>query len=205
MAYRVERSPVRLFLAGIVGIVLLLAAADITFGHWLSTAPETSEEGAITTRGRSQRRADFAWGAVFLVGGAGLFGYAVTSLVRRRPVMVIDEEGLELYITGPTSDPARVPWSDLLGVHSAAEDDPDGGRSVDVMVFDLAHRGAVPDEPWGAQWEGGRLKLDASGWDEPVGEVGVRIELDLAGYRRDRAVDDLALEEQADEGEAERD
>lgn len=189
MAHRVDRSPVRLFLAGVVGIVLLLAAADITFGHWLATAPETSEEGAITTRGRSQRRADFAWGTVFVIGGAGLFGYAVTSLVRRRPVMVIDEEGIDLYVTGPTAEPARVPWSEIHSVYSAADEDPDGGPAVDVMVFELAGRGDIPDGPWGARWEGNRLKLDASGWDEPVGEVTVRIELDLARYRRDHAHD----------------
>jgi hypothetical protein len=195
MTYRVDRSPVRLFLAGIVGIVLLLAAADIMFGHWLATPPETDDEGVITTQGRSERRADFAWGTVFVLAGAGLFGYAVTSLVRRRPVMVIDDEGIDLYVTGPRADPVQVPWKDLRGVHSAADEDLDGGKPVDVMVFDLERRGELPDEPWGAEWDGDRLKVDASGWDSPVGDVSVRVELDLAAYRRDHP----------DEGEEEHD
>ena len=72
MAYRVEKSPVRIFLFGLVGVVLLLASVDIVWGHWLSTVPEVSEEGVITTRGRSQRRADFVWGAALFVGDKGM-------------------------------------------------------------------------------------------------------------------------------------
>lgn len=184
MEYRVEKSPVRIFLIGLVGILLLFAAVDIVWGHWLSTAPETSEEGVITTRGRSQRRADFVWGAAFVVGGGAMFGYAVTSLIRRRPVMVMNVEGVDLYVTGPRADPAFVPWGQVRGVLSATDEDPDGGQTVDVMIFDMTERGQIGDRPWGAKWEGNRLKLDASTWDVPLGEVAARAELDLDRYRR---------------------
>ena len=184
MAYRVDKSPVRIFLFGLVGVVLLLASVDIVWGHWLSTAPEVSEEGVITTRGRSQRRADFVWGTALFLGGAGMFGYAVTSLIRRRPVMVFDEEGVDLFVTGPTADPTFVSWSAVRSVLSAADRDPDGGPAVDVLVFDLDDRGSLSDRPWGARWDGNRLKVDATGWDVAVGEVAARAELDLDRYRR---------------------
>jgi hypothetical protein len=184
MAYRVEKSPVRIFLFGLVGVVLLLASVDIVWGHWLSTVPEVSEEGVITTRGRSQRRADFVWGAALFVGGVGMFGYAVTSLIRRRPVMVLDEEGIDLFVTGPTADPTFVSWGTIRSVLSAADQDPDGGPAVDVLIFDLNDRGPISDRPWGARWDGNRLKVDATGWDVAVGEVAARAELDLDRYRR---------------------
>ena len=58
------------------------------------------------------------------------------------------------------------------------------GPVVDVLIFDLDDRGPISDRPWGARWDGNRLKVDATGWDVAVGEVAARAELDLDRYRR---------------------
>ena len=97
---RVDRSPVRLFLFGLVGLFLMLGAVDVMCGHWVATPPDTYNED-ITSKGRNQRRADYVWGAFLLAGGAGLFGFAVTALIRRSPALVVRDNVLALSVGGP--------------------------------------------------------------------------------------------------------
>lgn len=167
---RVDRSPVQLFLFGLVGLFLMLSAIDVIWGHWIATPPETHNE-QITSKGRSQQRADYVWGGFLLVGGAGLFGYAVAALIRRTPALVVREDGLAVTIGAPGEDLEFVPWSAIASVSSAAEKDPDGGYDRDVLMIDLIDPGGLPADPWGASWDGNRLIVDASGWDVPIDEV----------------------------------
>jgi len=173
---RVDRSPVRLFLLGLVGLLLMIGAVDIMWGHWLSTPPDTSND-AITSKGRNQRRADYAWGAFMIVGGGGLFGYAVTSLIRRSPVLVLREDGVVVTVGPPGEDATFVPWSAIASVSSAAVPDPDGGYDRDVLVIDVADPAGLPAEPWGAVWEGNRLVIDADGWETQIGEIVIHAEI----------------------------
>lgn len=173
---RVDRSPIHLFLFGLVGLLLMLGAIDIMWGHWLSTPPDTYND-EITSKGRNQRRADYAWGAFFLVGGGGLFGYAVTSLIRRSPVLVLREDGVVLTVGAPGEEPVFVPWSAIDSISSAAIPDPDGGYDRDVLVIDVIDPAGLPAEPWGAQWEGNRLVVDADAWETPISEVVIHAEI----------------------------
>lgn len=182
---RVERSSWRQFLVGLVGLILIVTAFDVLWGHWISTPPHTDEQGAITTKGKAQRRADIIWGGVLLVGGGALFGGAVVGLVRRRPVLVVEEEGLDLYVTGPTTS-AYLPWADVRSVRSSAADDPDGGRPVRVLCIEVTERGELPADPWGAEWDDDVLTIDATGWSVPLEEVVVHADLALADYRREK-------------------
>jgi hypothetical protein len=166
----VERSPVQLFLFGLVGLLLMLSAVDVMWGHWVSTPPDTYNE-EITSKGRNQRRADYVWGVFLLAGGAGVFVYAVTSLIRRTPVLVVRSDGIVLTIAAPGEDPIFVPWSAISSISSAAERDPDGGADRDVLVIDFIEPAGLPEAPWGASWEGNRLKIDATAWENPLGEV----------------------------------
>jgi len=173
---RIDRSPVRLFLIGLVGLLLMLGAVDIMWGHWLSTPPDTYND-EITSKGRNQRRADYAWGAFLIAGGGGLFGYAVTSLIRRSPVLVLREDGMVLTVGPPGEEPEFLPWSAIEAVSSAAVADPDGGYDRDVLVIDVRDPAGLPAEPWGAMWEGNRLVVDADGWETPIGEVVIHAEI----------------------------
>ncbi len=173
---RVDRSPIRLFLIGLVGLLLMLGAVDIMWGHWLSTPPDTYND-EITSKGRNQRRADYAWGAFFIVGGGGLFGYAVTSLIRRSPLLVLREDGVVLTVGPPGEEPPFLPWSAIEAVSSASVADEDGGYDRDVFVVDVLDPAGLPAEPWGAVWEGNRLVVDADGWETPIGEVVIHAEI----------------------------
>lgn len=173
---RVDRSPVRLFLLGLVGLLLMIGAVDVMWGHWLSTPPDTYND-EITSKGRNQRRADYAWGAFMILGGAGLFGYAVTTLIRRSPVLVLREDGVVLAVGPPGEESVFVPWSAISAVSSAAVPDPDGGNDRDVLVVDVTDPAGLPAEPWGAVWEGDRLVIAADGWETPIGEVVIHAEI----------------------------
>ncbi len=172
----VERSPVQLFLFGLVGLFLMLGAVDVMWGHWVSTPPDTYNE-EITSKGRNQRRADYVWGAFLLAGGATVFGYAVTSLIRRKPVLVVRDDGVVLTVAGPGEDSILVPWSAISSVSTAAETDPDGGPGRDVLVIDFIDPAGLPEEPWGASWDGKRLLIDATAWENPLGEVVIHAEI----------------------------
>ena len=187
---RVDRSPIQLFLFGLVGLFLMLGAVDVMWGHWASTPPDTYND-EITSKGRNQRRADYVWGAFMLVGGAGLFGYAVTSLIRRSPVLVLREDGVVIAVGAPGDDPVFVLWDAIDGVYCAAEQDPDGGPPHDVLVIDFVDPEGLPAEPWGASWDGNRLQIDATGWEKSIGEVAIHAGIALEHARR------LATEEEA--------
>ncbi len=148
----------------------MLGAVDVMWGHWVSTPPDTNND-EITSKGRSQRRSDYVWGAFMLAGGVGLFGYAVTSLIRRSPVLVLREDGIVIAVGMPGDEPVFVSWEAVDGVYCAAEKDPDGGPSRDVLVIDFIDSQGLPSEPWGASWDGNRLQVDATGWEKPIGEV----------------------------------
>jgi len=76
---RAYRSPFRLFVFGILGMFLMIAAVDVMFGHWVSTPPEDNE-GVFTTRGQAQQRGDIIWGAAMLGAGTLLFAGTVIEL-----------------------------------------------------------------------------------------------------------------------------
>jgi len=179
---RVDRSAVRLFLFGLVGLFLMLGAVDVMWGHWVSTPPDFYNE-EITQKGRNQRRSDYVWGAFLLAGGAGLFGFALTALIRRTPALVVRDDGLLLTVGAPGEDAAFVPWSAISFVSSAAEKNPNGGYDRDVLVIDVIDPGGLPAEPWGASWDGNRLIMDASGWDKPLGEIVIHAGIALDRYQ----------------------
>lgn len=179
---RVDRSPVRLFLFGLVGLFLMVGAVDVMWGHWVATAPEVYND-EISSKGRNQRRADYVWGAFLLTGGAGIFGFAVTALIRRSPVLLVQDNGLAVAIGAPGDDPTFIPWSTISFVSSAAEKNPNGGYDRDVLVVDIRDPVGLPAEPWGASWDGNRLVLDASGWDKPIDEVVIHAGIALDRYQ----------------------
>lgn len=181
----VYRSPVRLFLFGIVGLLLMVTAIDVMWLHRVSTAPETSE-GVLTSTGRNQRRADYFWGIPLLFGGTALFGYAMFSLLQREPVLVVRDDGVAFQVNGPGDPPLFVPWNAIDDVYTAADPDLDHGQPYPVVVFDLNRPGLLPDEPWDAEWDGSRLKVNAGSWERRPEEVVMHARVAMEAARRDR-------------------
>ena len=133
---RVDRSPVRLFLFGLVGLFLMLGAVDVMWGHWVATPPDTFNE-EITSKGRNQRRADYVWGAFLLAGGAGIFVFSVTALIRRSPALLVQDNSLAVAMGSPGHEPVFIPWSSISFVSSGAQKNPNGGYDRDVLVVDV--------------------------------------------------------------------
>lgn len=188
MLVEVHRSPVRFFLFGIVGLILVLAAVDVMWVHRVSTPPETSDD-VLTTRGANQQRADYLWGIPMIVTGAGMFGYSFYSLVKRDPVLVVRDDGVEFWVDKPGREPAFVPWGSIANVYTALDPDPDDGQATTAVVFDLIDTDALPDEPWDAEWDGSRLKVNAGSWEQRPEEVVVHAMVALEASRRQEPVE----------------
>lgn len=185
---RLHRSPLRQFLLGLAGLLLLVAAVEIIWAHQLTKQPETNDAGQLTTRGAASRRQDLVAGAAFILSGGGLVGIALAGLVNPRPVAVVDDDGISLRIAGPQRM-LRLDWDDIADVRSASE--PAEGRRARPLVLVLLNEPIRwPEEYWGARREGPWLIVDADSWSKPAEEVVVHARLALQQRRRVRAADD---------------
>ncbi len=183
---RVYRSPLRLFVFGIVGLLLMLAAADVMFGHWISTPPDGAP-GLLTTRGQAQQRGDFIWGGAMIGVGALLFGASVVELIRRNPVIEVHENGIVAAI-GATHRDVVLQWAQIEEVASGVRTDLYDGSTRDRLLVRLREKGDLPRDVIGATWEGRSLSIDAHDWTTPVTEVVLAAQGGLEYYRRVEAI-----------------
>lgn len=184
---RVERSPIRQFLAGVAGLLLILAAMDVIWLHRVSGPPATNEDGALTSRGLVDRRMDWMWGGVLLTAGSVVLLGAIGGLAIRRPVLELTDEGMRVRVgRGPRSgsplDVVTVPWEDVISARSAT-DESEGWQPTRVLILEVEDPWVFPAEPWGAEWVGSELHLDADGWQVPPEEVAMRAELLIRRHR----------------------
>jgi hypothetical protein len=164
---RAYRSPLKLFVFGIMGIVLIAAAADVLFGHWLSTAPDTIDT-ALTTRGRAQQRGDVLWGGVLLLAGVVMFGGAVVELFRRRAAVEIGNEGL---VVDSGSKAGLIPWGSVESISSMVISDPYDGSEREQLVIELRPDADLDSTVAGPISDGETIYVDAHDWSIRVTEV----------------------------------
>lgn len=163
------RSSIRLFVVGVIGLILIVAALDIMFFHWLSTPPDGADT-ALTTRGQAQQRGDMLWGASLIGMGVILFGSSLIELVRRKPVVDVRDDGLHAQI-GAQSPDVLIPWSAVDAVTSKITVDPYDGSSREQLVVTLHAPESVPRALAGAVLNGDELHIDAHDWNRPVTDV----------------------------------
>ena len=153
------RSPIRLFVFGLLGLILIVASIDVLFGHWISTEPENTD-GVLTTRGQAQQRGDILWGSVLIGTGTLLVVGAVAELIRRQPQCQVTNAGIELPM-GSHEAEVVIPWGDIRSVRAEMDRDPFDGSSRPRLVVDVVDRRGLPAEPHGAEWIGTELHVDA--------------------------------------------
>lgn len=178
---RAYRSPVKLFVFGIVGIILIAAAADVMIGHWVSTPPE-SIDGGLTTRGQAQQRGDLVWGGAMLVTGVLLFGGAVTELIRRKPTVIVNSDGLVVDTGG---DDGFIPWESIDDVSSTAISDPYDGSIREQLVVETRSDASIPED---LSRDGGTIYIDVHDWAGRVTELALSAQGALDHYQRMEAI-----------------
>jgi hypothetical protein len=192
------RSSMRLFAVGVIGLILIVAALDIMFFHWLSTPPDGADS-VLTTRGQAQQRGDMLWGASLIGIGVILFGTSLIELVRRKPVVDVRDDGLHAEIGAQAPDVlipwsavdsvsstivvdpydgstreqlvVRLVWSAVDSVSSTIVVDPYDGSTREQLVVRLVAPEAVPHALAGAVLNGNELHIDAHDWNRPVTDV----------------------------------
>lgn len=179
---RVYRSPIRLFIFGLMGLLLIVAAMDVIFIHEVSTPPEM-HDGVLNTRGQAQQRGDMVWGGLMLGVGVLVVGGTVIELARRRPNAVVSGEGLSLAI-GPGEQDVVIPWDVVEEVRSDVTPDPYDGADREQLVITVSDRAHLPSEPIGATWDGNTLSVDAHGWTKRVTDIALRAQGTLAHHQR---------------------
>jgi hypothetical protein len=190
---RAYRSPFRLFIFGIIGMFLMIAAVDVMFGHWVSTPPEENE-GVLSTRGQAQQRGDIIWGAALLGAGTLLFAGTVIELGRRKPLVEIREDGVFLAVS-TTSDEVVVPWGQVDSIRSGRTVDPNDGGERTELVITVNSRTDLPDDLVGADWDGPNLRVDTHDWSEPVAEVAIAANGALEHFRRVQEIEAMGQPE----------
>jgi hypothetical protein len=179
----VRKSAVHQLLLIAAGVVLILAALDIMAFHQVSSPPEVDEEtGEINSTGRSQERGDLLWGSVLTVAGAGMVLAGAMGVMWRRPVAAVGEDGLELRVAGPTKT-ITIPWSEVAWVHSGSDGD-DERVPTRVFLVHVADAGRYPAAPWGAEWDGDTLMVDAANWTMRPADLVIHANVALTDWRR---------------------
>lgn len=179
----VYRSPLRMFLLGVVGLILIVASIDVMFAYRVSTEPEKRDDGLLSTRGQAQQRGDILWGAVMFGAGTLLFGGGIIELVRRRPALRIREEGLTATI-GTTAPDVTIPWSQIESVSSVVTEDKFDGGMREQFVVVVNDRSGLPADVVAAQWVGDELHIDAVDWTKRVTDVALSAQGALEHSRR---------------------
>lgn len=163
------RAPFRLFVIGLVGLVLILTAIDVTFLHLLSTAPNGAPE-QLTSRGLAEQRGDIILGATLLASGIILFGVSVAALVKRKPVVDVRDDGLYAQLDGRIPE-VLIPWAEVATVTSGVETDPFDGATREMLIIRVRDMDAIPPSLAGAKWRGDELHIAAHDWNRSVTDI----------------------------------
>lgn len=172
--FRVERSPLRQFMFGLAGLILILAAIDIVWAHKLAEPPTTDAAGNLTSRGQIDRRHDLMWGSLFLMIGGGTVLVSVVGLVRRRPTLEIDESGVSIRALS-AKEMLHIPFHRIIWARSRTDESPEGGIKTRQLLIAVDDPGRFPHQLWGAEWVDDVLHIDTVGWTETAEEIAIRI------------------------------
>lgn len=164
---RAYLSPLKTFIFGVAGIILIAAAVDVVFGYWLSVEPDAID-GVLTTRGLAQQRGDILWGGTMVVAGVLLFGGAVTELVRRKPIVAVEGDGLRLF---GSSEYDLIPWEDIDDVSSGTIRDPYDGAIREQLIVSLTVGAGVQTDNDGDLPEPDTVYIDAHDWSSQVTDI----------------------------------
>ncbi len=164
---------------GLAGLILVLAAVDIVWAHRVSEPPTTDDSGALTSRGQIDRRHDLMWGSLFLLIGGGTTLVAIAGLVRRRPMLELDESGVSIRLLS-ANNMMHIPFHRIIWARSASDDTPAAAVNPRQLLIAVDDPTRFPEQLWGAEWQDDVLRIDTDGWTETAEEVAIRIGIEKA-------------------------
>lgn len=160
-----ETSAWKVWILAVLGVPFLLIGADFFFeqrliGVFRDLVYGTEELPAFEPRDR-------ILAVVFILVGVALIGWGLKELVFPTKVLVADDEGIRLTLSGPFRPAVVVPWQLVRDVsYEVIDDEGDPRPSVLIMVTEQRD---LPERPWGARWVGpGELLIDTAGWSPPA-------------------------------------
>ena len=177
--FSVHRSPLRQFMFGLAGLVLILAAIDIVWAHKLSEPPMIDASGNLTSRGQIDRRHDLMWGSLFLLVGGGTTLVAIAGLVRRQPMLELTEDGVSIRLLS-ANEMMHIPFHRIQWARSSSEDSADASIRPRQLLIGVDDPTRFSDQLWGAEWRDDALRIDTDGWSETAEEIAIRIGIEKA-------------------------
>lgn len=172
----VRVKPHRTFAWAILGLLGATILADFLVGGlmasgatWLQSTPiatwVTERFGVPFSLGEIDafEARDYLWAAAYGTLGLGLVIHGLRDLLVPRKVLVADDEGISVHLSGWFGRTTRIPWPVI--------DDIRGGRlthldaiSEALMVTVTSNEG-IPSDPWGARWiDDNTLAIVARHW-----------------------------------------
>jgi len=137
------------------------------FGYWLSVEPDANN-GVLSTRGLAQQRGDILWGGTMVVAGVLLFGGAITELVRRRPIVAVEDDGLRLF---GSVEHDLIPWGDIDDISSGTIRDPYDGSVREQLIVVLTVEASARSDNDGDVSERDTVYIDAHDWSSQVTDI----------------------------------
>lgn len=169
---KVERSALKAWLVALLGVPLLLIGFDVLTRRRFYTAFGELIYGTGQVPPIEPRDEIFA--AVLVVAGLIMVGFGLRELIVPKKVVVADEEGITMAITGPFRRPVRVPWHEVRDIRSDVIEEDD--EPVPVLIVEVEQPAALPADPWGARrFDEHTVALVAADWVSPARQVALEL------------------------------
>lgn len=167
----VHRSTLRTWLISLAAIPAVVVGLDILWRQrivgWISGLVYESDPQSLDSRDEI-----WAW-AMVLVGGAVVI-WGLKELFLPAPVLITDEEGVHIRMTGPFRPATTLPWFSLHDVDAGTLEDDE--EEVEVLIVEVKDPSLLPENPWGGRRFNERtVALYTSEWDTRPDQAAVTI------------------------------
>jgi hypothetical protein len=180
-----RRSAAKMWLLGVAGVPLLIMAVEYVWGSFgfLNQLGKWAYRGGDVEPFEIK---DDILVALLALLGASLVVVSIKELLFPRKVVEASESGMRFALKGPFKASSPASWLQIKDLIAGDK----------ALIVQLDHRGALPDDPWGARWiDQNTLRISGTLWergaDQFINEI-AGLGLPTAARRQQLAPDLLA-------------